>query len=111
MSCACTVVNLGYNNGYRLRLTGLVDFNDVEQNSATVTFQIYDDSGTAVTNANGSFTADGTGGNYTGIITPTILDLLDEDQEYQVRVEVTASGTGYDAEFTIGILPGRRGQT
>lgn len=112
MSCtSCLITDIGFNNGYRLTITALKDFDDNYINNATITYAIYDLDGTAVVGATGNFTSDGSLGNYTATITTDILDLLEEGEEYDIRAIGSASGTGYDIELSTRVLVGRRGRS
>lgn len=111
MSCECTTTDVGFNNGYRLTISSFKDFDDTYINDGTFTYQIYDLDGTAVSGASGSFTADGSLGAYTATITPDILDLLTEGEEYDVRALGIATGTGYQIELSTRIKAVRRGRS
>lgn len=93
-----------------------LDLNDVASNStaindATVTYQIYDmEDDSAVSGASGTIAISGTGGDYTGEVDKSIIDLLTIGHEYRIQVDGLVSGT-YDFQFNEYIRVRRRGRT
>ena len=106
MPCTCEITEVSPNNDYAIRITGLVDVDESELNSGIVTYQIYDTDDTLVIGASGTISPDGSGGNYTGTIDKTIIDLLTLGYEYIVRITGTQSGA--DFEIDIPLIVKRR---
>lgn len=104
----CDVTDVYLNNDHVLTLDNL-QYNGTSQNTSTVTFQIYDCDGTAVSGANGTLTAVGSGGDYTVTIDKATINLLIEGQEYYIRI--TGVESGVDFEFNLLIRVKRRGKT
>lgn len=113
MSCdVCEYTDAYLNNDHVIEidnLRGLIAGVSTQLNSAAITYQIYDMDNTAIAGASGSVTAVGSGGDYREDIDKTIMNLLEEGHEYDIRI--TGSQSGADFEFNIPILVKKRGRT
>lgn len=108
MSCECPTTSVYFNNDHLLVVEDLTA-NGAEVNTATITYQIYESDDDIVVGASGSLNALGTGGNYSVTVDQAIFDLLDNGEEYTIRV--TGAQSGLDFEFNIPIIVRRRGKS
>lgn len=95
------------NNDHTLTVSGLETALDgTDLTNASITYQIYDSDNVAVAGANGVLSQIGTSNDYTTEVDKAIMNLLDNNEEYVVRV--TGSDGGYDFEFDVEISVTRR---
>jgi len=77
-----------------IALNGLADSSGNLINNATVSATINDLDGNSITTL--TLTSTGSGGNYTGLITPAMTATMQDQKEYVVAVTSTLSGSVID---------------